>query len=325
MWTILVTEPLNDQTLAYLGEHGQIVHCAAEEAPDHIADADALVVRTYTQVNEALLALAPKLKVVGRAGVALENIDVPACRARGVEVVHTPAANTLAVVDYTIAHLIAMNRRFWPMAGAMSAEEFHTARKQSFGRFLATMTLGVAEFIRGLGYTALPMLNDIGMSIPLAIDAGLGQLGRHGLVITPQFGPRLRMCKVLTDMPAERDRPIDFGVTAFCERCKKCAIHCPAGAISHGARSREVETISSNPGTLKWPFNAEKCRTYQMKVGSNCCTCIRVCPFNKSSHWFHSVVRWFIETVPPLNPLMIKMDDVFGFGKFKDPEAHFWR
>ncbi len=48
----------------------------------------------------------------------------------------------------------------------------------------------------------------------------------------------LRMCKVLTDMPAERDRPIDFGVSAFCERCKKCAIHCPAGAISHGAPGR---------------------------------------------------------------------------------------
>ena len=175
MWTILVTEPLNDQTLAYLGERGQIVHCAAEEAPDHIADADALVVRTYTQVNEALLALAPKLKVVGRAGVALENIDVPACRARGVEVVHTPAANTLAVVDYTIAHLIAMNRRFWPMAGAMSAEEFHTARKQSFGRFLATMTLGVVGAGRigsrvgraaaALGMTVL--YNDI---IPIDLD-----------------------------------------------------------------------------------------------------------------------------------------------------------
>ena len=78
--------------------------------------------RTYTQVNEALLAKAGKLKVVGRAGVALENIDVPACRAAGVEVVHTPAANTLAVVDYVITMLGLLNRRFWFMDGPVSAE-----------------------------------------------------------------------------------------------------------------------------------------------------------------------------------------------------------
>ena len=143
MWTILVTEPLDADGLAYLGQHGRVVQCEPAQADDHLPDADALVVRTYTQVNQSLLDKAPKLKVVGRAGVALENIDVEACRARGVEVVHTPEANTLAVVDYTIAHIIAMNRRFWPLAGPLPPEEFHAERKQSFGRFLADLTLGV--------------------------------------------------------------------------------------------------------------------------------------------------------------------------------------
>jgi phosphoglycerate dehydrogenase-like enzyme len=141
--TILVSEPLNENSLDYLRQHGTVITCEAEDASDHIADADALVVRSYTQVDESLLAKAAKLKVIGRAGVALENIDVPACRAHGVEVVHTPAANTLAVVDYTIGHIIAMNRRFWPMAGPMSADEFHRERKQSFGRFLSGLTLGI--------------------------------------------------------------------------------------------------------------------------------------------------------------------------------------
>jgi phosphoglycerate dehydrogenase-like enzyme len=141
--TILVSEPLNEESLTYLRQHGCVITCQAEEAGDHIAEADALVVRTYTQVDEALLAKATRLKVVGRAGVALENIDVPACRAAGVEVVHTPAANTLAVVDYTIGHIIAMNRRFWPMSGPVSDEEFHQERKQCFGRFLSGLTLGI--------------------------------------------------------------------------------------------------------------------------------------------------------------------------------------
>ena len=143
MWTILVTEPLNDSALEYLSDHGQVVRCRPDEAPQFIAQADALVVRTYTQVNEALLAKADRLKVVGRAGMALENIDVRAARARGVEVVHTPDANTLAVVDYTVRQIIEMNRRFWPMTGPLSPEQFHAVRKQTFGRFLTDTTLGI--------------------------------------------------------------------------------------------------------------------------------------------------------------------------------------
>jgi D-3-phosphoglycerate dehydrogenase len=75
--------------------------------------------------------------------VALDNIDLPACRRRGIQVVHTPEANTLAVVDYTIRMILEMNRRFWPMTGPMSAEEFHHARNAIFGRFLAGATLGI--------------------------------------------------------------------------------------------------------------------------------------------------------------------------------------
>ena len=141
--TVVVSETLSDCAEEYLRQHAEVVRTTAEEAGNVVDTADALVVRTYTQVNEALLARAQKLKVVGRAGVALENIDVPACRARGVEVVHTPEANTLAVVDYTLRMIIEMNRRFWPLDGAVTGEEFHEIRKQTFGRFLSSATLGI--------------------------------------------------------------------------------------------------------------------------------------------------------------------------------------
>jgi phosphoglycerate dehydrogenase-like enzyme len=172
---IVVTEPLNDRTLKYVAEHGELRRVAIADLPAHIAEADALIVRTYTQVDEALLAAAKRLKVVGRAGVALENVDLAACRRRGVQVVHTPAANTLAVVDYTIAMILLMNRRFWPMSGPTSAEQFHQVRKGTFGRFLAGTTLGVIGCGRigsrvgraaaGLGMTVL--VNDI---IPVELD-----------------------------------------------------------------------------------------------------------------------------------------------------------
>ena len=144
---VLVSEPLNEGALAYLRLHADVRQVDGQknrkEVLAAVADADGLLVRTYTQVDEELLSAARRLKVVGRAGVALENINVPACKARNIEVVHTPEANTLAVVDYVMGQLVLLNRRYWPMESPLSAEEFHKARKQIFGRFLHGTTLGI--------------------------------------------------------------------------------------------------------------------------------------------------------------------------------------
>ncbi|MCD4824056.1 MAG: phosphoglycerate dehydrogenase [Phycisphaerae bacterium] len=141
--TVLVTETLQPCAMEYLHARADVIELPYERIFEEIGRADGLVVRTYTQVNEELLAAASRLKVVGRAGVALDNINVPACRAAGVEVVHTPAANTLAVVDYTMRMILEMNRKFWPLEGHVSGEQFHKIRKQMFGRFLSDMTLGI--------------------------------------------------------------------------------------------------------------------------------------------------------------------------------------
>jgi epoxyqueuosine reductase QueG len=73
-------------------------------------------------------------------------------------------------------------------------------------------------------------MNDTALAIPYAIKAGLGEYGRHGLVITPEFGPRVRFGKIFTDMPLAHDVPLRFGVTEFCEACNLCAKACPAAA-----------------------------------------------------------------------------------------------
>ncbi|MFC1765656.1 NAD(P)-dependent oxidoreductase [Planctomycetota bacterium] len=176
--TVVVSETLDEEALDYLAEYATVIRATPENILDVVGPADGLCVRTYTQVDQALLDAAPRLKVVGRAGVALENIDVRACRARGVEVVHTPEANTLAVVDYTMAAILRMNRRFWPVTGFMTDEEFHGARQGTFGRFLADATLGiigagrigsrVAAAAAGLGMTVL--YNDI-LDITLECNA----------------------------------------------------------------------------------------------------------------------------------------------------------
>jgi len=138
----------------------------------------------------------------------------------------------------------------------------------------------LAQFIRHLGYQALPCGNDTALSVPLAIDAGLGELGRNGLLITPQFGPRVRLCKVLTDLPLKLDKPIDFGVREYCEKCKKCLENCPVHAISEDKTANTI-TMSNNSGILKWPLNGERCFRFWCETGIDCSICIKVCPFNR--------------------------------------------
>jgi phosphoglycerate dehydrogenase-like enzyme len=149
---VIQTEDLDPEPAAWMAERCEFVVCPFEEDPrfgELLARAEGLVVRTYTQVNKALLARAPKLRVVGRAGVALENIDVAACRARGVEVVHAPEANTRAVVEYVSALLADATRPRMYMERAVPAGEWHHIRREFLGeRELNEMTLGIWGFGR---------------------------------------------------------------------------------------------------------------------------------------------------------------------------------
>jgi epoxyqueuosine reductase len=111
----------------------------------------------------------------------------------------------------------------------------------------------LAEFIRYLGHKAIPMGNDTMLSIPLAIDAGLGELGRNGLLITSRYGPCVRLCKVFSDLPLDPDKPIAFGVHEFCKRCTKCADACEADAIqTEPEPSFKVVSRSNNRGICRW-------------------------------------------------------------------------
>lgn len=142
----------------------------------------------------------------------------------------------------------------------------------------------LGEFIRNLGYHAIQCGNDTALSIPLAIDAGLGQLGRHGLLITPQFGPRIRLCKIFTNLPLQPDQPIDFGVTETCRKCKLCADACEIEAISKDDDPSFSPVCSSNnPGVRKWYVNAELCYQFWCDNGGDCSTCIAVCPYTKTT------------------------------------------
>jgi len=186
--------------------------------------------------------------------------------------------------------------------------------------FLANM---VAIFIRGLGYRAIPAGNDTALSIPLAMAAGLGESSRMGLLITEKYGPRVRLCKVFTDLPLEVNSYRPFGVKPFCETCKKCATRCPSQAISHGEMTTEGLNICNQSGILKWYVDGEKCYSFWAKNRMDCTTCIRVCPFNKGPGKSHDAVRSVIRRTRLFNPLFNWIDSLLGYDR-PLPAKKFW-
>jgi len=138
----------------------------------------------------------------------------------------------------------------------------------------------LAKYIRALGYPAVPSGNDTGQSIPLAIDAGLGELGRNGLLLSPEYGPRQRLCKVFTNLPLVPDQPIDFGIQRYCEKCHACASACPAKAIRMEDRTTEPTSISNRTGILRWPVNVTNCYLFwRQNQGIDCSNCVAACPW----------------------------------------------
>lgn len=189
------------------------------------------------------------------------------------------ATGAYGVLDIPYKYAIVLGIEMdWEGIGQSPGFEASAATALAYSR-MAEVAASLAKYIRALGYPALPSGNDTAQSIPIAIDAGLGELGRNGLLITPEFGPRQRICKVFTDLPLKADQPIDFGMQRFCERCHVCAQSCPAGAIRREERTTEPTSISNRMGILRWPVDVAKCYIFWQENGTDCANCVAVCPW----------------------------------------------
>jgi len=147
---------------------------------------------------------------------------------------------------------------------------------------VAAVTL--AEYIRALGHRAIPSGNDTGLTIPLAVDAGLGVMGRSGLLLTDSHGSCVRLAKVFTDMPLMADSPKSEGVEHVCTGCGRCAKACPAGAIS------DAPQPEFHAGIMRWPVDGDRCHAFWSKNGASCSSCIAACPFGRrqAADWLKS-------------------------------------
>ena len=166
-------------------------------------------------------------------------------------------------------------------------------------------------------------MNDTALAIPLALKAGLGEYGRHGLLITKEFGPRVRIGKIFTDLPLDPDRPHSFGVREFCDVCRRCSDACPVNAIPDGPPSDEVYNRSNITGVKKWTVDAEPCFQFWSNQNSDCSICVRVCPYNLDfSKTLARVWRWLAGT--RLRRFALWLADRFAPGRRVNP-TDWWR
>ena len=128
-----------------------------------LSDVDALIVRNRTEVNDEVLAAAPRLKVVGRLGVGLDNIDLPACKARGVEVIPATGANALAVAEYVIATAMMLLRGAYFSSASVAAGQWPRG-PLSNGREIGGKTFGIVGF-GGIGQLTARLAQGLGMRV----------------------------------------------------------------------------------------------------------------------------------------------------------------
>jgi reductive dehalogenase len=150
---------------------------------------------------------------------------------------------------------------------------------------VAQVACALAAYIRQLGYSARAhhLRNDEIMHVPHAVDAGLGEQGRHSYLVTAVYGPRVRTAAVTTDLELIEDSPVDIGVEDFCQNCRLCEINCPCDALP-----KEKETVR---GYRRWRQDQDKCFNFWVS-GANtfaCTLCINSCPWNKPPTFVHRV------------------------------------
>lgn len=191
-------------------------------------------------------------------------------------------------------------------------EVMETARQYSEA---AQTAIQVAAWIRAMGYAARAHIDgNYRIILPLAgRDAGLGEIGRMGLLMTPDLGPRVRLSAVTTTMPLLPDPPGDnLAVLDFCRICKKCAENCPSRAIS-------MEDRQEIAGALRWKINAEQCFRFWNIIGTDCGRCMRVCPYSHTDDPAHNLVRSLIARSGAARRLALHLDDwICG----RRPNAH---
>ena len=186
-------------------------------------------------------------------------------------------------LDYKYVICLALRQNNWTIG---AGDNYITSLEVGWRYSLTSLiSITIANLIRAWGFRAraLPPENSPYLVVPTFIDAGIGEQGRMGHCFSKEFGNNFRPGAVATDMPMVIDRPVDFGLQDFCDKCRVCVDACPSGAIP--------EERTEQRGIYRWQMDPKKCRGYWNHMGHSCAICQAACPWNFEGTWFHDLNR----------------------------------
>lgn len=168
-------------------------------------------------------------------------------------------------IVYTVKMDLDMMKRAPQFEELLATEEAYVR--------VATIGARLAMYLKDLGYKAMFNNSEYYLAplVPLAYDAGLGEIGMANHIVTKEHGNNVRLGAVFTTLNVNIDQPIDFGLTEFCKQCALCLQNCPSQAITH--KTRMVH------GRQFYKFDDNRCFDIWLKAGTDCGTCISSCPF----------------------------------------------
>lgn len=200
---VVIAEELEPQPLAWLAERADVREVSFKDPgfTGALAEAEGLVIRSYTRVNDALLAAAPRLRAIARPGVGLDNVDIPACQARGVRLFTTPGANAQAVVELVLAFALDALRPRVFLERPLDLDNWKTVRNELTGqREIGGMTVGVlgaghvgsraCKAFAGLGSRVIYHDIDASIEIPTAARTDRDTLLAEADLITVHIDER---------------------------------------------------------------------------------------------------------------------------------------
>jgi len=320
------------------GEYGQAVQRAAlahffpERYPLTLAQLDVLrniasvrgeaIAATKAPVPEDPIILSRHIK---RLAYFLGADIVGICRVPKYAIYSHDAEGNPIDIDYENAIVLVRQKEYTTLTAANSTDWINSA--VSFAEYvpLATTAEVIAGYIKKLGYPASPQSMVGGMPgeegwfqalmMPLLLWAGIGEVSRTHMILNPFIGLTIKASAVLTDMPLEPDKPIDFGLQDFCQHCNICAEACPAKAISFGDKAMYN-------GYETWKIDERRCMSYLLlqKKGTMCETCVEVCPWTRPNTWPHNLVRWANRHSGLARKLAIKGARILGHPKPNEKE-----
>jgi reductive dehalogenase len=283
------------ETERWFGEIGRV---AVYRAPVEEA---ASKIRAAADATAAIKQLALELGAVAVGCADVEQSHLYTCKGR-----FDRDYGDTVTIDHPAALVFLVEMEFETMQRAPAAEVLCESARQYYRAALVSKTIE-AVLVR-CGYEAKAQYDahyDL-LLPPMAVRAGLGELGRNNILVADRYGSRVRIGAVTTDFPLVKDEPVLLGVDRFCQSCLKCADNCPARAISSGPKE-EVR------GVMKWPTRAEQCYAYWRRAGTDCGICMAVCPFSHRNTGFHNSVRRLLQLAPALSPVALFLDDlVYG-------------